>query len=394
MDISHVPFAHHALQGTRNDTEIIKPIINTTVEHLSLPRNNNSNNNDTATTELPFEDGFIFHFMDQTRKQTRKGTCTFKAPYIVHYDATFVETGKPFTLTTLLIPVSAGYSKIIIFSAFGSSSSSKSHNNKTTNPTRNHHVASSTIDHRYIETKPNTTSLMSPATDIDVNIAAVTTTQMERIVNQEKQSSSRRSLVQQFIFYVILPRLPIWFLHTFSNRFLDSDLMLLHDQEINLQSQRARQRLYRENSNIVDDVMDTSQSILKQYFMPSKADRSIVTIRKWISRYASAVYDLSSPSSSTSSSQGLVVPPYKDRTLLFDRYNQHSKHCKHCNTMLETTLPKYKTYSYALLSMSIVLWNRHFLFRLLSIGCVLSFRVYNWIEQTLRHGDFDHSKNH
>ena len=212
-------------------------------------------------------------------------------------------------------------------------------------------------------------------------------------VKDDKKSSKRPSLVQRFIFSIILPRLPIWFLHTFSNRFLDSDLMLLHDQEINLQSRR-RQRLLSQSLeyNNVDVVIDTSKSILQHYFMPSKADRSIVTIRKWVSRYASAVYDLSSPTATTPNS--VVVPPYKDRTILFDRYNQHSKHCKHCNTMLETTLPKYKTYSCTLLSISIVLWNRHVLFRLLSIGCLLSFHVYNWIEQTLRQGDFDHSKNH
>ena len=379
MDISHVPFAHHTLQGTRNDADIVKPVVNTTIEYLSVKGNNRTE------TELSFADGFRYQFIDQTRKQTRDGTCTFKAPYMVHYDATLVETKKPFALTTLLIPVSAGYSKIIIFSAFGSTNQMNS--TTTTKETKN------SIG---IDTKD--TAIVSTSNNIDGGTAVVPTDKEndDVVVVAEATSTQRRSLVQQFIFYIILPRLPIWFLHTFSNRFLDSDLMLLHDQEINLQSRRQRrtrsQSLHDQDSNIVDGT-DTSKSILEQYFMPSKADRSIVTIRKWISQYASAVYDLSPPPP-LSESRSPVVPPYKDRTLLFDRYNQHSKNCRHCNTMLETSLPKYRTYSYTLLSISIMLWNRHVLFRLLSIGCILSFRVYNWIDHTLRHGDFDHSKNH
>lgn len=358
LDISHVPFAHHSLQGTRNDSSIVKPMVNTTIETLTM------NNNNGTLTELSPADGFVFSFTDHTRKQTRAGTCTFKAPYMVHYNATFVDTSNPFTLTTLLIPVSAGHSKIIIFSL----------NSNITS------ASTSTDSNRRIETLSATV-----ATNHSDN--STSSGRMNHVVTSTTVPKKSFNL-RQLIFSAIFPRLPIWFLHTFSNRFLDSDLMLLHDQEIDLRSRLTDGWSQSLPENDRNSVRVTSKPILEQYFMPSKADRSVVAIRKWISRYASAVYDLSQPSHNTN------PLPYKDRKLLFDRYNQHTKQCKHCNTMLETTLPKYKTYSYTLLSISILLWNRHFLFRLLSVGCIMSFRMYHWIENKLRYGDFDHSRNH
>ncbi len=364
LDISHVPFAHHSLQGTRNDSSIVKPMVNTTIENLTL------NHNNGTWTELSQADGFVFSFTDQTRKQTRAGTCTFMAPYMVHYNATFVDTSNPFTLTTLLIPVSAGHSKIIIFSL----------NSNITS------ASTSRDSNRRIET-PSATMTTN---DTDNSTSSG---HMNHVVTSTAVPKKSFDL-RQLIFYAIFPRLPIWFLHTFSNRFLDSDLMLLHDQEIDLRSRLTDGWSQSPPENDRNNVNMTAKPILEQYFMPSKADRGVVAIRKWISRYASAVYDLSQPSQHTNLNEKMVALPYKDRKLLFDRYNQHTKQCKHCNTMLITTLPKYKTYSYTLLSMSILLWNRHFLFRLLSIGCIMSFCTYHWIENKLRYGDFDHSRNH
>jgi phenylpropionate dioxygenase-like ring-hydroxylating dioxygenase large terminal subunit len=101
LDLSHVPFAHHQLQGTRADagadsdddhhvidsnsnsssTEegqhsvVQKPSIDNIVSLSSSSHTNNTNQ------KKDHRHGFSFYFRDQTMRMPRMGTGTFRAPY-------------------------------------------------------------------------------------------------------------------------------------------------------------------------------------------------------------------------------------------------------------------------------------------------------------------------
>jgi phenylpropionate dioxygenase-like ring-hydroxylating dioxygenase large terminal subunit len=165
LDISHVPFAHHQLQGTRADagtdsdddrhvissnssnssTEegqhsvVQKPSIDNIVS-LSLSSHTNNTNQ-----KKDHRHGFSFYFRDQTMRMPRMGTGTFRAPYVIVYEAIYnttkatttttdlqqrwkqsrkkkkddetatmvVPMKKTFNLTTIVIPVQPGWSKNI-----------------------------------------------------------------------------------------------------------------------------------------------------------------------------------------------------------------------------------------------------------------------------------------
>ena len=98
VDPAHVPFAHHGLQGKREDAV---PIRMTRVQ-ANRP------------------EGFLFDFQDRTMKMEREATGILRAPYVVQYGGVFepdkeVDEPKTFNLTTCLIPTKPGWSRIIIF---------------------------------------------------------------------------------------------------------------------------------------------------------------------------------------------------------------------------------------------------------------------------------------
>ena len=91
IDPSHVPFAHHGLQGNRDDAVAIN----------------------MTTPTLEGEKGFSFEWSDRTMKKFRKGEGCFRAPFVVQYDATF-DTGSPFQLSAICIPTKPGWARAII----------------------------------------------------------------------------------------------------------------------------------------------------------------------------------------------------------------------------------------------------------------------------------------
>ena len=100
VDPSHIPFAHHGLQGKRDDAIAI---------NMSVPT-------------LHGARGFSFEFGDRTMGKRRTGTGEFRAPYVVKYDATFEPTPtnaatRPFKLAVICVPTKPGWSRAIIFSA-------------------------------------------------------------------------------------------------------------------------------------------------------------------------------------------------------------------------------------------------------------------------------------
>jgi phenylpropionate dioxygenase-like ring-hydroxylating dioxygenase large terminal subunit len=104
IDPSHVPFAHHGMQGKRTDAIPI---------NMTLPIDKG-------------EAGFSFDWEDRTGGFLREGKGEFRAPYLVSYDATFesklmesgeTETRAPFLLSILNIPTKPGWSRTIIMNA-------------------------------------------------------------------------------------------------------------------------------------------------------------------------------------------------------------------------------------------------------------------------------------
>lgn len=97
IDPSHVPHAHHGLQGKRSD---------------AIPINMTQPSSISAT-------GFNMTFADRTRNMMRQSTADFRAPFVIKYDGEYeVPQNKPpnsFNLTTILVPTKPGWSRIIIF---------------------------------------------------------------------------------------------------------------------------------------------------------------------------------------------------------------------------------------------------------------------------------------
>ena len=98
IDPSHVPFAHHGMQGKRTDAIPI---------NMTIPKDLGAN-------------GFSFEWDDRTMGMMRSGDGEFRAPYIVNYDGTFkTEKPRPFNLAAVCIPTKPGWSRGIIMTGSG-----------------------------------------------------------------------------------------------------------------------------------------------------------------------------------------------------------------------------------------------------------------------------------
>jgi len=76
LDVSHVPFAHHGLQGTRDDA---KPI------NMTVPV---AQATDVSTSEL-----LTFEFTDRTVGMDREGFLSLRSPFLFYYQLDFVGGG-------------------------------------------------------------------------------------------------------------------------------------------------------------------------------------------------------------------------------------------------------------------------------------------------------------
>lgn len=93
IDPSHVPFAHHGLQGKRSDAIPI---------NMTFPTDKG-------------EEGFLFHWEDRTMGMMRSGQGGFRAPSLVWYDADFQsESSRRFELSVICVPTQPGWSRVII----------------------------------------------------------------------------------------------------------------------------------------------------------------------------------------------------------------------------------------------------------------------------------------
>jgi len=273
VDVAHVPFAHHGLQGTRDDAIAI---------NMSLP---------VAT---PW--GFDFEFDDRTMKKIRKSKGYFLAPFAIHYKGDY-DDGGLFNLNTVLIPTGAGRSRIIIVGG--------------------------------VADKPD-----------------------KEEADDEVQEQKKPSLLRRLLYV-----LPVWVLHQFSNRFLDSDLAFLHYQE-------------REREKRGKDV--------DSFFMPAPVDRPIRAIRTWVNQYAHIPKPL--PASPTR------------RTDLFDRLNYHTVDCKHCYKALTVQIPMWKKRLTLSICFTTIL-NRFLLSRIAFAISVIGFGLLSKVEQSFKQGNFEHYKS-
>ena len=104
---------------------------------------------------------------------------------------------------------------------------------------------------------------------------------------------------------------PTWLSHTFSNRFLDSDIWV-HDQE------RA-QRGHGGNAFVADEKV--SGDVGRKYVMPTASDAGTRLWRQWWRRHLAESPVFGEPRRRLA---------WLSRAEQLDRYEAHVKHCKHC----------------------------------------------------------------
>jgi len=293
-DPSHIPFAHHGLQGTRDD---------------AIPLN-------VTDVVMHGEEGFQFHFEDRTMGKLRAGTGEFRAPYVVSYAAGYEHLDltkpppKPFNLTVVMIPTAPGSSRAIIYQGKQKGLRGSAH------------------------------ASADDAPEVQV----------------EAQRKTKKGGPPAFLLSLI----PVWLVHLFANRFLDSDLAFLHYQEKEV---AARGSLSKPEA---------------AYFMPAPADLPIITLRRWIAKYAHVL--------------GPLPPPIFERERLLDRWNQHTSHCVHCQKGIED-LAKWRKNTYIALALA-ALASRWLMARVVAAACVATLPLLSFIEKQFKMSDFKHYRNH
>jgi len=185
VDPSHIPFAHHGLQGKRSDAIPI---------NMSVPTNR-------ADDGSKF--GFAFDFGDRTMGKRRAGVGEFRAPFVVAYNADFENSSRTFNLTVVCVPTAPGWSRAIIYG--GPQPQAKKPKGRL-----NAHRAE----------ERSTEPIVAPAPVDEPQVAA--------------PPAKKTSLVGK-----IFRLLPVWVVHLGSNRFLDSDLAFLHYQEQSVRMRKA-----------------------------------------------------------------------------------------------------------------------------------------------------------
>ena len=175
VDPSHIPFAHHGLQGKRTDAIAI---------NMSAP-------------ESLGAAGLLFEFGDRTMGMRRSSIGEFRAPFVVAYNGSFEGSTKMFNLTVVCLPTAPGWSRTIIFGGI----------------------------------KPEARVAHAKAGDAEVarQRSRLSAPALQKLGPKPKPS----------LFAKIFSLLPTWAIHLGSNRFLDSDLAFLHFQEQTLRQRGA-----------------------------------------------------------------------------------------------------------------------------------------------------------
>ena len=228
VDPAHIPFAHHGLQGKREDAIPINMTNPTPVDATIAAAGGAAPKGGLR--------GFEFEFGDRTMGKRRAGTGEFRAPFVVAYNADFEPTidkkgnarpSRPFNLTVVCVPTASGQARAIIYGG--------------AQPTQRKKGKGS--GKAVGEAGSGGGDKVSPQMGV-----------------QKKPAASLLGRVFKL--------LPVWLIHVGSNRFLDSDLAFLHYQEQGVQARGG----------------DAAGC----YYMPTPSDRCIVALRKWIDTHAPA----------------------------------------------------------------------------------------------------------
>ena len=109
--------------------------------------------------------------------------------------------------------------------------------------------------------------------------------------------------------------IPRWWTHIkIRNQVLDSDMVILHQQEHFLQQQ-------------------SEQNWQTAYKLSTSADRLVIEFRNWFDKYA--LGKLPWHKSGIEVSQSSTATINDNRKQLLDRYEQHTKHCSSCREALK-----------------------------------------------------------
>ena len=267
------------------------------------------------------EQGFTYDCQDRTMGMYRSGLSHFRAPFVKSYEGAFASQAgqskaRVFNLTAVMIPTKPGWSRVILQGGPG--------------------------------------SRIRPSTD--------------------NTSDNSKSKPRSSLLLIIFSMLPVWLIHQFSNRFLDSDLALLHYQE--------QERVARRN---VD---------LDGYCMPAPVDRSIAATRRWILKFAHicTTASVQGLANNDQVSQPLLPASPMQRSALFDRWSQHSDQCKHCQAALDSA-KAWRRRTLAVLSCGIVVSHKFLMARLAVVACLAALSLLSTVERSMTKGGFDHYKN-
>lgn len=99
---------------------------------------------------------------------------------------------------------------------------------------------------------------------------------------------------------------PRWYSHIGQNSVLEDDQIFLHHQERYLQEEGG------------------SANFAKAFYLPTKADRFVIELRKWVNSYSADPFP------------GETLPPALPREKLLDRYHSHTVKCSSCSKALAT----------------------------------------------------------
>lgn len=97
---------------------------------------------------------------------------------------------------------------------------------------------------------------------------------------------------------------PRWYSHIGQNTVLEDDQIFLHHQERYLEAEGG------------------SYNFAKAFYLPTKADRFVSELRKWVNKYSADPF------------AGETLPPALPREQLLDRYNSHTVKCSSCRSAL------------------------------------------------------------
>jgi phenylpropionate dioxygenase-like ring-hydroxylating dioxygenase large terminal subunit len=160
-------------------------------------------------------------------------------------------------------------------------------------------------------------------------------------------------------FYKIFNMIPTWVRHAFTNRFLDSDTLILNKQEKYILSK------------------NDSYHYNKQYKMPTTSDASIKMYKKWIKWVLPEIpyYNKIQRNNALS------------RKEILDRYEQHTKYCKSCKNALKNI--NTTKYVFSIWSGIFFIYTRKIIFLILSF---ISYNICKKLEQSFYFQDYIHNE--